>query len=95
MKDDSAYQAGFAAGKEAAREELKQEIKSQGFEGVTSGKKMAKKLRQIYQRDLNALAAKRTDALYKTFEEHIRPKPWWVPGAVWKVIQRVVLVHYT
>lgn len=93
--NDSAYQAGFKAGQEAERQALKEEIRSQGFVGVTSGKKMAKKLRQIYQRDLHKLADKRTDALYKTFEEHIRPKPWWVPGAVWKVIQRIVLVHYT
>lgn len=80
--------------KEEERNNLKNEIKTQGFDGVTSGKKMAKKLRQIYKRELDDLAADRTDKLFKTFEEHIRPKPQWIPAPVWKVIQRAVLIHY-
>lgn len=63
--------------------------------GATTGSgKVAKKVRKMYAKNVEKLAQQRTDSLYKTFEEHIRPKPTWIPTAAWKVIQRIVLVHY-
>jgi len=91
---DGAYEEGFKAGAEAERKKMTGELAGAGFNEITSGRKVAKKLRQQYSRSIRALSTARVDGLYKTFEEHIRPKPRWIPGPAWRVIQRIVLVHY-
>lgn len=60
-----------------------------------SGGKMTKKIKQVYGRQTARAADKRAANLYHTFEEHLRKRPWWIPEGAWKVIQRIVLVHYT
>lgn len=76
------------------RDEIQSELERGGLLGLESGRKVSKKLRKMYKKDLNKLAKERVDGMYHTFEEHIRVKPRWVPGQVWKVIQRIVLQHY-
>lgn len=70
------------------------EVEAHGFGNIKSGKKLAKKLRQAYGRELHDAAQDRTKKLYKTFEEHIRPQPRFVPTFAWRLIQRIVLQHY-
>lgn len=86
----STLESMIAYGEKRAEEE----VEANGFGNIKSGKKLARKLRQTYQRELRDAAQDRTDRLYKTFEDHIRPKPFLIPGPVWRVIQRVVLQHY-
>lgn len=73
---------------------IKKELSGAGLDNVKSGRKIAKKMRQTYQRELNSLARDRVDNLYKTFEEHIRPKPKFIPVFIWKTLQKIVLRHY-
>lgn len=88
------YEEGFKAGAEAERAKMTSELRIGGFDEITSGRKVAKKLRQQYSRSLKELSKARVDGLYKTFEDHIRPCPKLIPAGVWKVIQRIVLIHY-
>lgn len=32
---------------------------------------------------------KELDGMFAGFEEHLRPKPWWVPARVWQWGQRI------
>jgi hypothetical protein len=97
-KEQEALSAAFERGKRIGaveeRAKMTQELKNHGFDGITSGRKVAKKLRQYYGRSLEEQANERVNGMYKTFEEHIRPKPKWIPAIVWRVIQRCVLMHY-
>jgi hypothetical protein len=66
----------------------------EGFENIKSNKKIAKKAKQMYRREVRDIAKKQVDGLYKTFEEHVRPKPRYVPEWIWRGLQRIVLMHY-
>lgn len=56
------------------------------FGKVKSGKKLAKKVAQLYGKEMRNFAREKTDALYKSFEEHIKPRPKWMPERLWRWI---------
>lgn len=75
---------------------LRSEVEAIGrqFGGSTSTKKIAKKVKQVYGRNIRLMAKEKVDGTFKDFEEHIRPKPRYIPEKIWKVIQNIVLKDY-
>lgn len=56
------------------------------FGSVKSGKKLSKKVAKLYGKEMAKYAKEKTDELYKSFEEHIKPRPKWMPERVWRWI---------
>lgn len=56
------------------------------FGKVKSGKKLQRKVGQLYRREMRTAVQEKTDALYKSFEEHIKPRPTWMPERLWRWI---------
>ena len=56
------------------------------FGGIKSGKKIQKKVAKLYQKEMSKFAQEKTEELYKSFEEHIKPRPKWMPEKVWRWI---------
>lgn len=56
------------------------------FGKVKSGKRLAKKVSKLYGKEMKKAAKEKTDELYKSFEEHIKPRPKWMPVWLWRWI---------
>jgi hypothetical protein len=56
------------------------------FGQVKSGKKLAKKVAKLYMKEMRKVTEERADQLYKDFNEHIKPKPKWMPAKLWRWI---------
>ncbi len=56
-----------------------------------SGKKIGEKIRQYYQREFNKNSQLEAQQIFKTFEEHLKPKPAFIPKVVFKLIQKMVI----
>lgn len=53
------------------------------FGSVKSGKKLSKKVAKLYGKEMRNFAREKTDEIYKSFEEHIKPRPNWMPEKLW------------
>lgn len=56
------------------------------FGKVKSGKKLQRKVSKLYGKEMRKVVEQRADALYKSFEEHIKPRPNWMPERLWRWI---------
>jgi len=56
------------------------------FGKVKSGKKLQRKVAQLYGKEMRKFAQEKTEELYKSFEEHIKPRPTWMPERLWRWI---------
>ena len=62
------------------------------FGGIKSGKKIRRKITQMYGRDTKRLTEQTVDARLKDFNEKlIRPKPKYCPTWVWKTLRSILL----
>lgn len=62
------------------------------FGGVKSGKKITKKINQIYGKSLRELTEKQVDDRLKNFNENlIKPKPKYIPRKVWNWLKAIIL----
>lgn len=53
------------------------------FGNIKSGKKLSKKVAKLYGKEMRQFAKEKTDEIYKSFEEHIKPRPKWMPERLW------------
>lgn len=67
---------------------LNREIKLvvDNFGQVKSGKKLSKKVAKLYAKEMRKVTEEKADELYKSFEEHIKPRPTWMPEGLWRWI---------
>lgn len=56
------------------------------FGNTKSGKKISKKVNKLYKHEMEKFAQEATDQLYKDFQEHIKPRPKWMPEKLWRWI---------
>jgi len=67
-------------------EVLNREIKMvvDNFGQVKSGRKLSKKVAKLYSKEMRKVTEEKASALYKSFEEHIKPRPTWMPERLWR-----------
>lgn len=61
------------------------------FGGMKSGKKITKKVKQMYSRDIRRLTEQAVDERLQAFNDIVKPKPKWVPAIVWKWMRNAIL----
>lgn len=61
------------------------------FGGIKSGKKIRKKVSQMYKRDVKRLTRMEVDERLKALNDMVRPKPKWMPARAWRWLQAIVL----
>lgn len=54
------------------------------FGQVKSGKKLSKKVAKLYSKEMRKVTEEKANELYKSFEEHIKPRPTWMPERLWR-----------
>ena len=63
------------------------------FGGIKSGKKITKKVRQMYSRDIRRLTTQAVDERLEGLNEIVKKKPKYMPAFVWKWIRNAVLAE--
>lgn len=61
------------------------------FGGLKSGKKIQKKVSQMYKRDVKRLTKMEVDERLKAFNDIVRKKPKYFPRFLWNWIRNLVL----
>lgn len=56
-----------------------------------SGKKISKKIQQQFGRQMRRNAEISAKQMMKSFEEHLKPKPKWLPAFLYRKIMRVFI----